>query len=207
MLVVRIAIFTCTSAQEFTFEWVTQRYTVVAIGAYEYEAASATLRGMAGRLTALVVPSPAAEHLTMAAVLAAGPQLAGALTSLSFSFGAGDTVQLHAATRAVLAVSAGLQRLNLGLGSIGSHQDYSAAWVTAADAAFQRLMRSLPCCQSLRLGVCGAVSHQAMCRELLRRAPDLVCLTVHTGRFNGRVSTDPSCSWHHRDAPCHSVAW
>jgi hypothetical protein len=180
----------CTHAidtQEFTFEWETQRHAVVTSGANEYEAATATLCGMAGRLTALV----AAEHLATAALLEAGPQLAGALTSLSFSFAVNDTVQLRAASRAVLAVSAGLQRLKLGLGSIGSSRDYSAAEVTAADAAFQHLMRSLPCCQSLRLGACGAVSHQAMGRELLLRGPDLVCLDLHTGRFNGQVSTDP----------------
>ena len=179
-----------TFAQEFTLEWVTQRYTVVVSSAHEYEAAIATLCGMAGRLTALVVPSPAAEHLTTAALLEAGPQLAGALTSLSFSFCVGNMVQLHAATRAVHAVSAGLQRLNLGLGA-SSVGDHSAAQVTAADAAFQHLMRSLPCCQSLRLGVCGAVSHQAMGRGLLLRGPDLVSLTLHTGQFNEQVSTDP----------------
>jgi hypothetical protein len=180
---------TCT--QEFTFEWVTQSYTRVASGAYESEAAAATLCGMAGRLTALIVPSPAAERLTMAALLAAGPQLAGALSSLSFSFAIGDTMQLRPATHAVLALSAGLQRLDLGLGSIGSNRDYSATEVTAADAAFQHLMRSLPCCQSLHLGACGAVSHQAMGRELLQCGPDLASLTLRTGQVDEQVSTDP----------------
>ena len=188
--------------QEFTFEWVTQRYTAVASGAHEYEAAVATLRGMAGRLTALVVPSPAAEHLTTAALQAAGPQLAGALSSLCFDFAIGDTVQLRDATRAVLAVSAGLQRLDLGLASIGSNRNYSAAEVTAADAAFQHLMRSLPCCQSLCLDVCGAVSHQAMGRELLLRGPDLVSLTLCTGQ---QVCPDPQCSLHHPAISRHPV--
>jgi hypothetical protein len=191
--------------QEFTFTWVTRKYTVVASGAYQYEAAAATLRGMAGRLTALVVPLPAAEHLTMAALLAAGPRLAGALSSLCFDFAAGDTVQLRAATRAVLAVSAGLQRLDLGLASIGSKTDYTAAEVQAADALFQHLMRSLPCCQSLCLDACGAVSRQAMGRELLLRGPDLVSLTLCTGQVDEQVSPDPQCSLHHPNISRHLV--
>ena len=183
----------------------TRRYTVVASGAYQYEAAAATLRGMAGRLTALVVPSPAAEHLTTAALQAAGPQIAGALSSLCFDFAIGDTVQLRAATRAVLAVSAGLQRLDLGLASIGSKPDYTAAEVQVADAAFQHLMRSLPCCQSLCLYACGAVSHRAMGREPLLRGPDLVSLTLCTGQVDEQVSPDPQCSLHHPDISRHPV--
>jgi hypothetical protein len=195
-----------TLAQDFTFEWVTQRYTMVASSAYEYEAAITTLCGMAGRLTALVVPSPAAEHLTSTALLAAGPLLVGALSSLSFSFAIGDTVQLYAATHAVLAVSAGLQRLDLGLGSIGSKKQYSAPEIQGADALFQHLMRSLPCCQTLCLGACGALSHQAMGRELLQHEPHLVSLTLHTGQFDEQVSTDPSRAFHHHPgASCHPV--
>ena len=198
----------CTHAihvQEFTFTCVTRRYTVVANGGHNHQAA-ATLCGMAGRLTALVVPSPAAMPLTTAALLVAGPQLAGALTSLCFDFAIDDTAELRAATRAVLAVSAGLQRLNLGLAtSIGSDGDYTAAEVQAADAAFQHLMRSLPCCQSLCLGACGAVSHQAMGRGLLLRGPDLVSLTLCTGQVDEQVSPDPQCSLHHPDISRHPV--
>jgi hypothetical protein len=191
-----------TFAQEFAFQWVTLRYTVPGNGTYQ--TAAATLRGMAGRLTALLVPSPAAEVLCTAALLEAGPQLAGALTALSFSFCVSDTEQLRAATRAVLAVSSGLQRLNLELGacSIG---DYGAAQVKAADAAFQHLMRSLPCCQSLRLGTCGAVSHQAMGRELLLRGPDLVSLTLRIYKFDEQVRADRQCLLHLLDVSRQSV--
>lgn len=111
-------------AQVFTFQWVAQRHTSVIGGAYE--AAAATLRGMAGRLTALTVPDASDEHLW--GMLEAGPQLAGALSSLSFDFGVGKGPwRLHAATHAVLAVSATLQHLDLGLGSGRFYQECSAA--------------------------------------------------------------------------------
>ena len=145
---------------------------------------------MAGRLTALTVLSAASTHLI--AMLEAGPQLAGALSSLSFSFDIGSGLsRFHTATATILALSAGLQHVNLGLGSTGQyeHENYSTIEVQLYDAAFQQLMRSLPCCQSLRLGYCCAVSRQAMGRELLRRAPDLVSLDLHTGQCTQQVST------------------
>jgi hypothetical protein len=144
---------------------------------------------MAGRLTALAMPCGAnQEHLW--ALRETGPQLASALSSLSFSFRDGSPMQLHAAADAVLSMSARLQHLDLGLGSYGQYTEYSISEVQAADAVFQHLMRSLPCCQSLCLGACGALSHQTMGRELLHRGPDLVSLTLRTGHFDEQVSTD-----------------
>jgi hypothetical protein len=177
-------------AQEFAFLWVTHKH-MTDIGA-AYEAAAATLHGMAGRLTALTM-SHAAGHEHLWAILEAGPQLARALTSLSFSFSHASMVQLHNAADAVLAVSARLQHLALGLGAYGGQfAEYSASEVQAADAVFQHLMRSLPCCQSLCLGACGPLSHQAIGRELLQRGPHLglVSLTLYTGKFDEHVSTD-----------------
>ena len=171
-------------AQEFTFLWVTYKHTSDIDAAYE--AAAATLRGMAGRLTALTMLHTAGlEHLW--AIRDAGPQLAGALTSLSFSFGHGNLVQLHTAADAVLAVSARLQHLDLGLAAYSQYAEYSASDVHAANAVFQHLMRSLPCCQSLRLGACGPSSHQAIGRGLLQHGPHLVSLTLYTGQFDEQV--------------------
>lgn len=144
---------------------------------------------MAGRLTALTVLSAASTHLF--AMLEAGPQLVGALSSLSISFDIGSGLsRFGVAAATILALSAGLQHLNLGLGSGGQyHENHSRIEVQLYDAAFQQLMRSLPCCQSLRLGYCLAVSRQAIGRELLRRASDLVSLDLHTGQCTQQVST------------------
>ena len=192
-------------AQEFTFEWAIQRHTVVIIGALE--AAAATLRGMAGRLTALTVPLTAAEYPVdiQAALLQAGPQLAGTLSSLSFFFVYGNLVELHAAAAAIRILSAGLQRLELGLAFPSARNDYSTAEVQAADAAFQGLMRSLPCCQSLRLGARGAVSHQAIGRELLHATPDLVSLTLSISHLDELVSPCPHYSLHRPHVSTHPV--
>jgi hypothetical protein len=175
-------------AQDFTLKWAIPERMMI-IRAADYAAAAATLRGMAGRLTALVVPCTRAALLAQAALVETAPQLAGALSYLSFKFSISNTEQLCAATHAILPLSAGLRQLDLGLGELGQIKDYSTVEVHAADAAFQHLMRSLPCCQSLRLAACGAVSHQAMGRELLCAAPDLVSLELCTGHFNEQVST------------------
>ena len=177
----------CHFAQEFAFEWATPRHAELSL-----EAADATLRGMAGRLTALVVPNAADEHLW--GLQQAGPQLAGALSSLSFNL----SEQLscyHAATHAVLAVSAGLQHVQLGLEPESDDEGHSDTEIQAADAAFRNLMRSLPCCQSLRLYACGAVSYQAMGRELPNLGPDLVSLTLSICQFDDWVSTCPHYSY------------
>jgi hypothetical protein len=173
----------CHLAQEFTFEWATHEHDELSV-----EGAEATLRGMAGRLTALIVPDAAEEHLL--AMQQAGPQLAGALSSLSFKFSE-QLSCFHAATHAILAVSAGLQHVHVGLDSEPSDLGYSDAAIQAAEAAFQDLMRSLPCCQSLCFNACGAVSYQAMGRELLRRGPDLVSLTLSIEQIDDLVSTCP----------------
>lgn len=120
-------------AQEFTFLWVPHGHTSD-IGA-AYDAAAATLWGMVGRLTALTMPY-GANHEHLWALRETGPQLASALSSLSFSFGDGSPMQLHAAADAVLSMSARLQHLDLGLGSYGQYADYSISEVQAADAVF-----------------------------------------------------------------------
>jgi hypothetical protein len=171
-----------TLAQEFTFEWpwATQRHPVV--GSDAYEAAAATLRGMAGRLTALAVPRASDEHLW--SMQEAGPQLAGALSSLRFCFDIGEGLwRLHAATYAVLAVAARLQHLDIRLGFGHYYEYYSAAQIQAAEALFQHLMRSLPHCHSLRLSCCGAVSHQVIGSEVLHAVPDLLSLTFRIGHL------------------------
>ena len=186
-----------TLAQEFTFQWATRGHPAVTSDAYE--AAAATLRGMAGRLTALTVPRASNEHLW--GMLEAGPQLAGALSSLRLGFSIDEELwRLHAATHAVLAVSARLQHLDLGMGSDMYYESYSAAQMQAADAALQHMMRSLPRCQSLRLSCCGVVSHQVIGRELLRAAPDLLSLTFCIGHLDEQVNHCVA-----RDVACHRV--
>jgi hypothetical protein len=181
----------CYLAQEFTFEWATPEHAELC-----FEEADATLRGMAGRLTALVVPNAEEEHLW--AMQQAGPQLAGALSSLSFKFSE-ELSCFHAATHAILAVSAGLQHVHLGLDSEPRDFGFSDTEIQAANAAFQHLMRSLPCCQSLCLNACGAVSYQAMGRELLHRGHDLVSLTLNFVQIDDLVSTclHSSLHWPH----------
>ena len=128
----------------------------------------------------------------------AGPQLAGALSSLSFSFELGEKLlfRMLAAQEIVLAVSARLQHLELGLGAARYYTYYSAIDVSVSDAAFEDLLRSLPCCQSLRLSCCGAVSDQTIGRELPRAVPDLLSLTLSTGYLDEEVSTTAQRSLH-----------
>ena len=190
---VRLTMGMCHLAQDFTLEWTAPEHAELSL-----DAAEATLRGMAGRLTALVVPYAADEHLF--GMQEAGPQLAGALSSLSFNFSVGEGLwRFQAATRAVLAASAGLQHVHLGLVPCQYPEAHSAAQIQAADAAFRHLMRSLPCCQSLRLDARGAVSQQAIGSELLLRGPDLVSLSVRISQVDEQVRADAQaqCSLHH----------
>jgi hypothetical protein len=174
--------------QEFTFEWATKGHPVVTSEAYE--AAAATLRSMASRLTALTVQHASDEHLW--GMMEAGPQLASTLSSLRFGFEIGEGLwRLHVATHAVLAASARLQHLDLGLGFGHYYEYYSAAQIEAAEELFQHLMRSLPHCHSLRLSCCGAVSHQVIGSELLHAVPDLLSLTFRIGHLNEQVGPIP----------------
>ena len=139
-------------------------------------------------------------------MLEAGPQLAGALSSLRLGFSIDEELwRLHAATHAVLAVSARLQHLDLGLGPYTYYEHYSAAQMQAADAALQHMMRSLPRCRSLRLSCCGVVSHQIIGRELLRAAPHLLSLTFCIGHLDEQVSPTAHFSLHRLGVACHPV--
>ena len=163
--------------QKFTFCW--QLLDVHSYGIIE--AAAATLRSMAGRLTDLEMWCGAPQLLT--ALQQAGPSLAESLSSLCFDINTTNPQHdFRAAAQAVRGVAAGLQHVELELAADPA-QNWNAAQIQAADAGFAELMRSLPTCQRLDLDLCGCVSQQAVRQALLRNAPHL--LTFSTGRGHG----------------------
>jgi hypothetical protein len=162
----------CHCLQRFTFCWQLD----VPSSFINIEAAAATLRSMAGRLTDLEMWCCAPELLT--ALQQAGPALAKSLSSLCFNVHTSDPQRdFCAAAQAVRGIAAGLQHVEIGLAAY-SGQNWSASQHQAADAAFVELMRSLPVCQRMGLHLGGCVSLQAQRQGLLHHAPHLLTLNI-----------------------------
>jgi hypothetical protein len=166
--------------QAFTFLWLDDRHQY----GPGYEAAAATLHSMAGRLTALEVPRTTPAIL--AAMQQAGPALSQSLSFLSFGTDSSEPQEdLRMAAQAVQALAAGLQHVELTF--MTWRKISSAAEVQAADAALEQLMRSLPCCQRLHLGLGRCISPEAVRGALLHHAPYL--RSVNLCSRNGRSSS------------------
>jgi hypothetical protein len=143
-------------------------------GISNVEAAAATLHSMAGRLTALNMPLATAE--LMSAVQQASAALFTSLSSLSFVLHVDKPEHdLHSAAQAVRGLAAGLQHVELGLiAEFDGDQSWNAAEVQAADAAFEKVICSLPSCQHLDLSLDDCVAPEAEHRALLHHAPHLL---------------------------------
>ena len=167
--------------QTFTFLWLLTAAT--GYGPQFWEAA-ATLPSMAGRLTALEVPR--ATPAILAAMRQAGPALSRSLTSLSFRTDSTEPQEdLRMAAEAVQTLAAGLQHVELGFKTWRCGN--SAAEVQAADESLEQLMRSLPCCQRLHLGLSKCISLEAVHAALLHHAPHLRSMDLCSR--NGRSSS------------------